>query len=257
MVQLMKISHSLVPPDVLACCSVREGCVVSPAFRVGIPDEHTPAGNTKELWPVFCKEIRQYGCLPSHPIDVWTMSATSEVATAAASTASTPGSTVEVRYGFETGQGRLVAMQRLAHSTGLAHHNTDVYLSLHPDVGPWFALRSVIILKEVEWRKPQPDPPSSPIPAATEKVLRASLLSALDASVEPPAVPLSPGVALPQSAPWAAWAKMRQQCSLRGSAQQGWTWDTAWVEAEYPEDMLAYHYGKDTRVLPHGGSDPS
>lgn len=45
-----------------------------------------------------------------------------------------------VYYSFETGPGRLIAMQRLAHAIGLGHYDQSFFTVVNDEYGPWISL---------------------------------------------------------------------------------------------------------------------
>lgn len=119
-------------------------------------------GNTRALWPCFVAHLRQNpGCLDrEHPLDDYvTAGLTSAVASAALGQSETRlGHTFPGPVGF-------VDLLRAAHVSGLAFHNDDCHLCIHPTVGPWFGLRAVLILdfdgSRYAGREPCPGQPAS------------------------------------------------------------------------------------------------
>jgi hypothetical protein len=90
-------------------------------------------------------------------------------AASAAAAAAAPSSAAPHRvfYSHETKPGRLVAVQRMAHVAGVAHLDERCHLSIHPKFGPWFALRAVVVLDDVEGPPDaaKPSPVGNPLAA--------------------------------------------------------------------------------------------
>ncbi|GBG73028.1 hypothetical protein CBR_g12747 [Chara braunii] len=51
----------------------------------------------------------------------------------------------EIFWGHDTRPGRLIAIQRMAHIAGVAFLDQVSHLCLHPQFGPWFSLRAVLV----------------------------------------------------------------------------------------------------------------
>lgn len=94
-------------------------------------------GNTRALWPVWLDALAADPALAarSDPLDAYTERALHDALAELRAPAS-------VRFAHETGA-RRVAIQRVAHTAGLAYL-TDTHMSVHPEYGPWVALRAVI-----------------------------------------------------------------------------------------------------------------
>ncbi len=88
-----------------------------------------------------------------------------------------------VRYGFEVQSGRLVALQKLAHVTGLAHLHPVAHLNVHPLHGPWLALRSVVVLTDphvaYSSNSTAPAAPANPVHSQADSLLPCLLRTAL------------------------------------------------------------------------------
>lgn len=131
-----------------------------------------------------------------------------------------------VRFSFDPPP-RRVAMQRLAHVSGLAPL-TPGMLCVHPVHGPWLALRAAIVLDA-----PPPDGPP-PVPALACDACSERCVPAL-ARAQAASVAAPPG-ADPVAEQWRAWLAVRDACPV-GRAQR------------YPEPYLEYVYTKDRGVL--------
>jgi methylmalonic aciduria homocystinuria type C protein len=131
----------------------------------------------------------------------------------------------EVRWAHDQGN-RLVAMQRLAHSSGLAYL-TESHLNVHPEFGPWIALRAVLMLSA-----PAPDSPPSdlshPCGSCVGKCLPAfkRAIQAIGGDLSSQAV----------EARWKDWRAIRDACPTGR-------------EHRYSEPQILYHYTKDWTIL--------
>ena len=94
-------------------------------------------GNTRALWPAFLAAIEREPALlqAADPLDRYTEREVTRAASAL-------GVIHTTRWAHATGSG-LVAMQRLAHVSGLAYLSAS-HLCVHRVFGPWIALRAVL-----------------------------------------------------------------------------------------------------------------
>lgn len=73
-----------------------------------------------------------------------------------------------------------VAVQRMAHAAGLAYLDQESHLCLHPRLGPWFALRAVVLFDDLPWEAaPRPAVLPSPLCPATQLYVRLAVQSAV------------------------------------------------------------------------------
>ena len=118
---------------------------IAPGGRRGDDALVILVGNSRALWPAFCA---------AHDADPEVGDAEDPVDTYVArqvDRAITPHAVAHrTFYAHETKPGRLVAVQRMAHVAGVAHLDERCHLSIHPTLGPWFALRAVVVLDDVE-----------------------------------------------------------------------------------------------------------
>ena len=197
---------------------------VTPSLR--LPDGGRPGalgvliGNTRRIWPAFTRVLRNDPALldAEHPLDTYVERALTDAA----------GLTITARHVIlwaHRTTPRPIAIQRIAHASGLAHLSPS-QLSIHPHYGPWWALRAVIVVDTdgpVDERPRAPDPCtacSKPCLGAFERALAATDLG-------------RPGDVERQ---WRPWANVREVCP-EGQASR------------YGEDQLRYHYAKDRSVL--------
>jgi len=130
-----------------------------------------------------------------------------------------------VRFSFDPPP-RRVAMQRLAHVSGLAPL-TAAMLCVHPVYGPWIALRAAIVLDlpGPPGAAPPPAPPACACRELCEPALaRAQAATAATAAGDPVA---------PR---WELWLAVRDACPVGR-------------EHRYPEALIRYVYTKDREAL--------
>ena len=109
----------------------------------------------------------------------------------------------------------IVPVQRMAHQTGLAYLSAGQF-NIHPQFGPWFALRAVVIVSgETECNPPISNPSTDAI-----EVQSSALFNRL----------------LESKATWQEWL------SLRDLYKVGRT-------HRYSEAQIRYHYTRDKTVL--------
>ena len=130
----------------------------------------------------------------------------------------------EVRFSHEPPP-RRVAMQRLAHVSGLAAL-TPSMLCVHPVYGPWLALRAAIVLDAAG---PSGAPPLPPAPCDGCAELCTPALEHAQALV-------ATAAGDPVAEHWRPWLAVRDACPL-GRAHR------------YPEALIRYVYTKDRAVL--------
>lgn len=177
-------------------------------------------GNTRALWPVFLDALRRDAALAScsDPLDQYTERRLHAVVQGI-------GQPAFLRFAHDTGE-RRVAIQRLAHVAGLAYL-TETHTSVHPEYGPWVALRAVLTL-------PIPGPPG-PAPALAHpcggcaRGCQAAFERARQTLVR-----MTPEENL--GAHWRRWLEQRDACPLGR-------------EHRYSEEQIRYHYTKDREPI--------
>jgi methylmalonic aciduria homocystinuria type C protein len=177
-------------------------------------------GNTRALWPCFVAALR---AAPErlddpHPLDRY-------VAEHVLAALQSVPLRWEVRWA-QDGPPRRVAMQRLAHVSGLAFPS-PTFLSIHAVFGPWIALRAAVVI-DAEGPPAAPEIPN-PCSGCEERCLPA-LRRALASLGEGPAT--QTGIAQQ----WMPWVAVRDACSVG-------------QEHRYGEEQIRYHYAKDRTVL--------
>lgn len=175
-------------------------------------------GNSRALWPHFVSAVRADPGLHAdpHPIDRWTR----DRIEAALAPISVPH---RVYWAFEPG----LALQRLAHAVGAAHLG-PAYLCIHPDFGPWFGMRAVVVFDA-----PGPEGDAPPAPNFCESC-PAPCVDALEEAQRVTRAPRPTHQSL--RAAWRLWADVRLACPVG-------------ADERYAEPQLRYHYTKDRAAL--------
>lgn len=176
-------------------------------------------GNTRALWPIFRRELSRDHALSADrdPLDRYVVRVV-EAARAKLAVKSL------VRFAHVPDPEPL-PIQRIAAESGLSHLSPS-HLSIHPEHGPWIALRAVMVF-DVEGPAPLP-PPRDPCSACSKPCL-----GALEA-----AIAISGGAedGIEVERHWLEWLAVRDACPEgRG--------------ARYGDEQIAYHYSKQRRWL--------
>jgi methylmalonic aciduria homocystinuria type C protein len=163
-----------------------DGAPVDPARRSGLL-----VGNTRALWPIF---LANKPAGPD-PLDHYVERIIEPLVP-------TGG---RVFYAHRQYDGQFLGFQQLAVEAGLGAWS-ETHLVIHPEYGPWFALRAAIVVPG--------DPPVTaqiPRPCRCEAPCRQALTLAIG------------------SKDWRAWLAVRDACPVGR-------------DHRYSEDQLAYHY---------------
>lgn len=170
-------------------------------------------GNSRAFWPGFLEALRGSEELreSNHPVNMYVERTVGRLLQGLPLAC-------EVRWAHNS-EPSPVAMQRAAMIAGLAHTSPS-YLSIHPEHGPWIALRAVIVFDEDwTWREPLPAPdPCTPCP----KPCMTALGRAAAASKDAP-----PGERVSSS--WRLWLEVRDACPMGRSSR-------------YSDEQCEYHY---------------
>jgi methylmalonic aciduria homocystinuria type C protein len=160
-------------------------------------------GNTRALWPPFTAALRDPElAAEADPLDRYTERV---IDIAFAATAA------RVYYGHRRYGGRFLPMQRLAVAIGLGAL-TATHLVVHPDYGPWFALRAIAI---VDGEPPGRAPIGKPCQC--------------DASCD------AAFARAQRSRDWRDWLAVRDRCALR--------------DWRYSDEQIQFHYSRLCQVL--------
>jgi methylmalonic aciduria homocystinuria type C protein len=170
-------------------------------------------GNTRALWPALRAAVRSDPTLRAseHPVDSWCVE---HVERALASL----GEDRALRWAH-TPPPDAFPIQALAHAAGLCDL-APCGLAIHPELGPWLALRAVAIV-EVEGPDEPPPPPRICADCAAPCLAPFEAARAASGPVE---------------SNWRLWLAVRDACPVGR-------------EHRYPEPQLAYHYTKDRTLL--------
>jgi cyanocobalamin reductase (cyanide-eliminating) / alkylcobalamin dealkylase len=148
-------------------------------------------GNTRALWPVF---LANKPAGPD-PLDHHVEQVITPLVPA----------TGRVFFAHRQYDGRFLPFQQLAVAAGLGALS-ETHLVIHPEYGPWFALRAAIVVEGES-----PAPVQIPRPCRCEAPCREALARAVG------------------SGDWRAWLAVRDACPVGR-------------EHRYSEDQLAFHY---------------
>jgi methylmalonic aciduria homocystinuria type C protein len=177
-------------------------------------------GNTSRLWSVFADALRDDASLLAleHPLDAYVESAITSAVTRSI------GERHVILFAHRMTPAP-VAIQQVAHESGLAHLSPS-HLSVHAIYGPWWALRSVVVVDadgpaSDRWRAPDPCTScSKPCLIAFERAIDATDTARWQDVEEK----------------WRLWADVREVCP-EGKAFR------------YGDNQLRYHYTKDRSIL--------
>ncbi len=153
-------------------------------------------GNTRALWPPFTAAMREPALAARpHPLEHYVELAIDRAFPAA-----------RIYYSHRLYRGAFLPFQKLAVATGLAALS-DGGLVIHPEYGPWLALRAVVVIE---------GQPVSRTPIAKPCACDARCAETLE-------IALAGG-------DWRAWLAVRDSCTLR--------------KHRYDDDQIRYHYTK-------------
>jgi cyanocobalamin reductase (cyanide-eliminating) / alkylcobalamin dealkylase len=178
-------------------------------------------GNTRAIWPRFLDALRakRPGLDERHPLESYVE------ATVLPALEPLPHRS-EVCWAHDPPP-RRVAMQRLAHVSGLAYLSPS-HLNVHVTYGPWIALRAAVV---IDIEGPSSPPPELPnpcpdcerhcLPRFREAIAAAGAIPAGHAAIE---------------RHWRLWLAVRDACPAGRSHRYG-------------DEQIRYHYTKDREVL--------
>ncbi|KAJ3050631.1 hypothetical protein HK097_008384 [Rhizophlyctis rosea] len=187
--------------------------------------------NSKHLWEPFIKyllEDPQKRIEESeHPLNDYVKHTLTEVVAAFPN--------ASLHYPDDKGD-RFVHFQPLCHLAGLAFYNTSSYLCIHPQHGPWMAIRSCIIF-DIEGPNDTPTYPILKNPFPTKDAdIQAGI-----AKITEDALKDNEGIERGYQKRWRELLDVREMAAgfLGPEAQN----------AKYSPDQLHYHYTKDKTYL--------
>ena len=197
---------------------------VPDAYRIPTLGRESPfgiiLGNSRAFWLRFLEALRESQELrqSEHPVNAYVSETVGRLVKALPVAH-------EVRWAH-TSKPSPVAMQRAAMIAGLAHTSPS-YLSIHPEHGPWIALRAVIVLDE-DWTSGEPAPAPDPCTPCRKPCL-AALDRAVKASEKEP-------MGKKVSNRWRLWLAVRDACPMGRSSR-------------YSDEQCEYHYRVDHGFL--------
>jgi hypothetical protein len=172
-------------------------------------------GNTRQLWPVFTSACATDPEISgaAQPLDTYVALRLSRIL------ASATDLRHELTFAHVT-QPRAFPLQRLAERIGLAGLSPS-HLLVHPQHGPWLALRAVAVI-DVGGPTAAPPPPARPCQTCS-----APCMAALERALSVSGNDLSSAVIAAHAA---AWIAVRDACPVGPGSRYG-------------ENQLRYHYG--------------
>lgn len=180
-------------------------------------------GNTRRLWPAFTRAFEQEPEISTaaQPLDTYAVQRLRGILASATQLRQ------ELTFSHVT-QPRAFPIQRLAERIGLAALSPS-HLLIHPQYGPWLALRAIAV---VDLDGPTEPPP---LPERPCQNCSAPCVAALEHAVAVSGIPLSSAAVVAHAD---AWIAVRDACPVGPSARYG-------------PNQLAYHYGTArARALP-------
>jgi hypothetical protein len=198
-------------------------------------------GSTKTIWVPFLAALRaadppgQLEAQAEHdgPLNTFVVRATEALASEVLAPL---GLRCELRYAHEMDEGRLVAMQKLAHLSGVAYLHPSCGLNVHPEYGPWHAYRSLLII-DMEG-VPTAGPPANPNSAEAVAAAEAALALALESTVDPTATNTKEEMDTQMRQVWRLWQNIRLALETQGCEQ--------W---KYSDEHDEYHFTHSPEVL--------
>ncbi len=180
---------------------------VDEPYRLTGPDDRMVVvlGNTRAIWP----HVRP-GVVAGDPDPVDTHVET-VVGEAIAPLAD---KVIDVRFSHQPPP-RRIAIQRLAHVAGLAWLSPS-HLCIHPEYGPWMALRAAVVL-DLPGEPTRPIPPPCDCSANCHPVLETALAAG------------APANQADLRERWRLWLAVRDACPVGR-------------EHRYAEEQILYHY---------------
>ncbi len=174
-------------------------------------------GNTRALWPHFLEWLRAspHRLDEDHPLERYV----GEVVLKALKPLAHRW---EVRFAQEPPP-RRVALQRLAHFSGLAYLSPS-HLNVHFMFGPWIALRAAVVI-DIDGPPRPPTEPPNPCPDCARDCLPRFRQAVAAAGSAPEA-----HAAVEQH--WRLWLSVRDACPVGR-------------EHRYSDAQIGYHYTKD------------
>jgi len=175
-------------------------------------------GNTRALWPIFRAHIsHEQAPLSDNPLDDY-------VERSLRCALQDLGYAYRIYFAHHVDE-EMVSMLHAAEASTFAQRS-PAHLALHPTLGPWFALRALVVVDHASsWvSDPGPDLCSS-CNAPCVKALNDALSDASSSS-------LKEGM----GTSWKRWVKVREACPLGR-------------DKRYSDAQIRYHYARDRSLL--------
>ena len=191
-------------------------------------------GNTKLMWPIFIEHVHQHKAWEhkQNPLDEFIEN---QVQTALRDVPLISLGKAQVFYSHrrypassKNQEQSFVPFQRLADAMGMCALHEPSYLCIHPEYGPWFSLRALILVSLDDWPElADCVSPNVPRIIVSDEVTR---------EIQQRMVQLTSG----DKATWQDWVKLRRFLGHSIPSSSKW---------EYSQDQLIYHYTHDRSVL--------
>jgi methylmalonic aciduria homocystinuria type C protein len=227
--------------DVVAACSAADYDAAAPeTARIGAREDGRATsplvaliGNSKALWPAFADALARDGTMT---LDEYCERVVRDAAADAIEVArgfkrrsgEDLSSRVRIFWASDVEEGKVIAIQRLAHVANCAWLDENTHQSIHPLHGPWCAFRAAVVFDDVE----EPDeedlqPKIEKCPVSDETLANAK--AAFDVAVE--RFNATDGKDPEQ---WRLWLAARD--AMGGGA---------FAKERYYEDQILWHYDVD------------
>lgn len=180
-------------------------------------------GNTKALWEPFLRWLKESPARvdQNDPLDAYVESTVQQLI----SHISAQYCPCTARFSHCFGP-LFVDMLTAAEISGLAFHDDQTHLCVHPKFGPWFALRAVLVLDMPGIPFDPAAPPRNPFPQLESAIRKQwNKLQCL-------------GGLSNWQANWREWLALREMSGPQDTLQY-----------KYEGDQLEYHYTKDRNIL--------
>lgn len=182
-------------------------------------------GNSRALWAPFERALRETELSRcKNPLDTYT----EETLTGALS--GWPDARVHFAHGD---QGRKLPIQRIADATERLRLGPG-FLNVHPEFGPWIALRGVVVFRQPGTLEAQTSA-SAPHPCSGCSAPCAAALTRALEGLEPASLPAFDHLDLP--------GRARAFLAVRAACPVGW-------EQRYGDEQIAYHYRAALGIVP-------
>lgn len=242
------LAKALSPAGLDLVHPLRAGWWARAAERAGRPELALPhpdgalmvlVGNSRALWAPFCAAFAAGRLDSGRPLDDYVEGVLREAADPLPGAAGDAAgktlylTTEQYSIGPDSTNTSYVPFQRIAAAAGLAELVKAVHLSIHPEFGPWFALRGLLVFDGVDGPPQEPARLEGLLGAAVLEEAQAAFDAALAATKEL-AYPLPEG----EEGAWRKFVAMRD-AAARGRGG----------EHRYSDRQILYHYTNDLAAI--------